>query len=519
MIKTNRFLKILTIILFIISIAFTATFIILTAINFLVDRYVLKIIMTVLLPIIISFFSIVYLQYFMSKTSINELKKENSYSFGVESYIYNTYFFTNRVKNILKKHKFRNSNAYIICFTATKQAVMHNAYRNSMVLQFLNLITRFLVDTFGDENAKNPFPFAYGYHRDSFLLFMFGDENSIKEKINVIENNLYQIAYDNQINIYVQPFFGVTKVEFENRNSLFIQIAQAANARNSSEKKYETISFFDSSDTNVIGKNDVDTLRSAIENEELVVFYQPKYSLTHKKFISSEALVRWDSKEHGLIMPSVFIEMAEQSGLIHMIDKYVLEHVCRDLRENKNKGRDVLPVSVNFSVQEFYDTNFIDELTFVCDKYNISHDLIEIEVTESTSQTNSFMSSAIIGRLKKLNFRVLMDDFGTGFSNIENLMLLPFDAVKLDRSYIVRIVNDNKSRDFVKFLISLCKTNNLEVIAEGVDDENQVRILKQFGCNTIQGYYFSKPIRKEEYDVFLLTANSPFGKTVRKDIK
>ena len=142
------------------------------------------------------------------------------------------------------------------------------------------------------------------------------------------------------------------------------------------------------------------------------------------------------------------------------------------------------------------------------DKYQINPSYIEIEITEATSQANTFMSVNIIKKLREAGIRVLMDDFGVGFSNIGNLRKIPFDAIKIDKSFIDDIATDLKSRAIVKFLIELCLANDLEVIAEGVDDKDQVEILKKLKCNTIQGFYYSKPLPQKEYEKFLLS--NPF---------
>ena len=164
----------------------------------------------------------------------------------------------------------------------------------------------------------------------------------------------------------------------------------------------------------------------------------------------------------------------------------------------------MLPVSVNFSLYEFYSPTFLDTIVSIREEYNVPSNLIEIEITEATSQANSFLSISIIKKLKERGIRVLMDDFGVGFSNLANLKKIPFDAIKIDKSFIDDIVDDVKAREIVKFLINLCKTNELEVIAEGVDNREQLEILKKIRCDTIQGFYYSQPLTKKDYEMFLV---------------
>ena len=152
--------------------------------------------------------------------------------------------------------------------------------------------------------------------------------------------------------------------------------------------------------------------------------------------------------------------------------------------------------------------NFLDSVISTIEKHDINPSLIEIEITESTSQTNTFMASSVIRKLRDHGIRVLMDDFGVGFSNIGNLRKMPFDAVKIDKSFIDNIESDKKASAIVKFLIELCQANELEVIAEGVDNKDQVEVLKKAKCDTIQGFYYSRPIPKAEYEKFLIS--NPF---------
>ena len=170
----------------------------------------------------------------------------------------------------------------------------------------------------------------------------------------------------------------------------------------------------------------------------------------------------------------------------------------------------MLPVSVNFSLYEFYSANFLDTIISILEEYNVPSNLIEIEITEATSQANSFLSISIIKKLKEKGIRVLMDDFGVGFSNLSNMKKIPFDAIKIDKSFIDDITYDEKAREIVRFLINLCKVNEMEVIAEGVDKKEQLELLRRLRCDTIQGFYYSQPLAKSDYEKFLV--NNPFEK-------
>lgn len=253
----------------------------------------------------------------------------------------------------------------------------------------------------------------------------------------------------------------------------------------------------------------------AIENEEFVVYYQPKFNLKEKKFVSAEALIRWNSPEYGLLNPGQFISKAEASGLSNELDKFVLVQVCKDLQDSIKRGRRVVPVSLNFSLFEFFHMNFITTIEETLEKYKIPANLIEIEILERTSQSNPFLAISIIKKLKEKGIRVLMDDFGIGYSNISYLSKIPFDTIKIDQSYIKDIEKDEKARNVIKCIIDLGKLNGLEVIAEGVDNEAQVKILEGFGCDTIQGFYYSKAIKRSEFSQLLIS--NPFEKNPKDE--
>ena len=152
----------------------------------------------------------------------------------------------------------------------------------------------------------------------------------------------------------------------------------------------------------------------------------------------------------------------------------------------------------------FYNHGFIDDLVNIMEKYNVPPTLIEIEITEQTTNANNFIANSILKRIKELGIRILMDDFGIGYSNIMNIRKSPIDVIKIDKSFIDDIVIDAKTRSIVQFLIQLCKVNGMESIAEGVNDAKQVAILRKLQCDTIQGYYYSKPLNRNDFEKLLL---------------
>ena len=462
-----------------------------------------------MIPLSLILFVYFFNRYMSIYTALKTLKNENLYNLGEETTFFGLQAFTMRVAALSGIRKLAKRKQYLIALTAANLVTMQNANRDDAVTLLNAKIAKYLDKTllYRSNTKKKRNDIVFCFSRGSFLIYLFtNDEHDIRKIVDDISAEIFRIAEINQVHIYVQPFFGVT--EIENNIGILEAIENAGIARNVSERNFETLTFYHDSFRKRSSKEDIDEINDALANNEFVVHYQPKFHLASRRFISSEALVRWDSKKHGLLPPSKFIPIVEAAGLIHEIDTFVFKRVCEDLNEAKRKGRRILPVSINFSLYEFYSSEFLNSILNILERYNINPSYIEIEITEATSRANAFTAISIIKKLRDKGIRVLMDDFGVGFSNIGNLRKIPFDAVKIDKSFIDDITTDLKSRAIVKFLIELCQANDLEVIAEGVDDKEQVEILKKLKCNTIQGFYYSKALPYKEYEKFLL--NNPF---------
>ena len=442
---------------------------------------------------------------------ISSLYSENRYNLSRESLFFNYPLFEKRITKLIKQHK--KPGTYILSFTASKRAVTRNLYRNSTVTQLNGFISDYLTALFSKNAKYDQKDFAFCYYHGQFVIYTYLPLNQLQEIISLIQKEIYAIVARNDIKVYALPYFGVAEVKPS--LSLFECLDNALTARDFSEKHFEPETFYSDDLRKDASLSEIEELRDAIQNNELVVYYQPKFHLETKKFIGSEALVRWDSPRYGLLSPARFLDRAEISGLIHEIDMYVFKRVCEDLASIRRKGDRLLPVSVNFSMYEFYSPEFFTNINDIIHKTGVSANLIEIEVTETTAQANPFMTTSILKKLKEHGFRILMDDFGLGFSNLGNLNRMEFDTVKIDKSFIDGLITDVKSKEIVKFLIALCHTNNMDVIAEGVDKVEQVEILKRVKCDTIQGFYYSKPLPLSDY--LALLENNQFEKKEEVD--
>lgn len=239
-------------------------------------------------------------------------------------------------------------------------------------------------------------------------------------------------------------------------------------------------------------------MEKAIENQEFRVYYQPKFDSATCEPVGAEALVRWYNDEIGMIYPNEFIPVFESNGFIATLDKYMFEHVCIDIRKWLDEGCVVVPVSVNLSQQQLYNTRFIEEYKEILAKYNISAEYVQLELTETTLFTEASILDDIIDELHSVGFKILMDDFGTGYSSLNMLKNVDVDILKLDKSFVDDI-GDPKGDIVVSTIVSLGQLFNMKIVAEGVETKEQYEFLRDIFCDEIQGYYFSRPISSEEY--------------------
>ncbi|MGH1370892.1 MAG: EAL domain-containing protein [Cellvibrionaceae bacterium] len=246
----------------------------------------------------------------------------------------------------------------------------------------------------------------------------------------------------------------------------------------------------DMSNQRLVVQND---LQSAIENGELEVFYQPKVDSTTGLASGCEALVRWHHPQEGFLSPDEFIPFAEENGLIKPLDHYVIRNVCQKIAKWKEQGLVSVPVAVNLSGLHFQNEEILEILDSSLSDSNISSDMLEIELTEAILIDDPDRALNILKKIRAMNIKVSLDDFGTGYSSLSYLRSLPIDIVKLDKSFIDRIAKNRKDLAITRGIVTLAKSLDLGVVAEGVESEEQLALLIEMGCEHVQGFYFSKP--------------------------
>lgn len=241
-------------------------------------------------------------------------------------------------------------------------------------------------------------------------------------------------------------------------------------------------------------------LQQALQNGNITYYLQPKCDNRSGKIVGAEALVRWVDPEKGIISPGVFIPVLEKTGLISKIDVYVWEAVCRDMRSWIDQGKTPLPISVNLSRKDIYIVNSVEVLKNLTQKYRLDPGLLDIEITESAYAENDSQTEKLLTDLRRAGFKTSMDDFGSGYSSLNMLKDVNVDLLKIDM-YFLKLDEHSylKGVSIIETIINMARVLEIPVLAEGVEDEQQVRMLQEIGCNYVQGYYYYRPMPWEDF--------------------
>ena len=243
-----------------------------------------------------------------------------------------------------------------------------------------------------------------------------------------------------------------------------------------------------------------DAMEPALAQGQFLVYLQPKYSLTEHSMAGAEALVRWIHPQWGSISPGEFIPLFEKNGFIPKLDRYVWEQVCALLRDWKQQGRPLLPISVNVSRADVYQGNLVETLPALTRKYGVDPAYLHLEITESAYAENTVQIISTLEQLRNLGFTIEMDDFGSGYSSLNMLSQMKLDILKLEMKFIQNEITKPQEQSILKDIISMAHRMHLSVVAEGVESLDQVQRLRTVGCDYVQGYFFAKPMPVPEFE-------------------
>lgn len=254
-------------------------------------------------------------------------------------------------------------------------------------------------------------------------------------------------------------------------------------------------------------QNEIDQIiNRALQEKYLQMYYQPIYSIKEKKFTSCEALIRLIDPEFGIVSPGVFIPASEKSGAIHQIGDFVIDEVCNFIDKNNMKDMGVHYVEINLSVAQCVEPNLCDKFNRILGKYNLSHDSINVEITETAVDSDHDITIENIEKMSEQGYSFSLDDYGTGYSNVQRLATLPLDIVKLDKSFVDEMDDPNMYKVIVN-TVNMLKKLNKKILVEGVETRENFEIFERLGCDYIQGFYFSRPLPAKDYIKFVKEKN------------
>lgn len=281
-----------------------------------------------------------------------------------------------------------------------------------------------------------------------------------------------------------------------------LAIDQANIARKDIQESHKSIYLFfnESMKSTLVKQKEIeDIMDEALLNEEFLVYYQPKFNLSTDKICGAEALVRWKRPEIGLIPPNEFIPIFENNEFIVELDFYMLRKVCIQLRKLLDRDKELFPISVNFSPVHLRDQDFVLKITNIVDSCHVPRHLIEVELTENALVEDNAYLLATLNTLHELGFRLSMDDFGSGYSSLNLLRILPFDVIKLDKEFFHHGSTTDREQIIISHVIRMLKDLNMQIVSEGVETQEQAQFLKDLECNIAQGFLYERPLPADEF--------------------
>lgn len=337
---------------------------------------------------------------------------------------------------------------------------------------------------------------------DRFVIYSRGDDQKkVINQIQQLEKTLCSLSEKLKVPKLI-PYFGITRWNPECK--VEEAYSEANFARNQiKERKDISYQFYSHEDTLKMleEKQMEDEFMHSLQNNRFEVWYQPKYDPATNELVGAEGLVRWRDAEGNIIPPGKFIPLFERDGLIKVLDEYVFRQVCMQQLNWKGGGKDIVPVSINLSRASLYFDTVVNRYQSIASEIGIETNLVPIEITESAAIDNDNIKG-LADKFHRNGFPLLVDDFGSGYSSLATLNMKCFDVLKIDKS-LIDYIGDFSGERLLEHTITLAKELGLYVTAEGVESEDQVDFLKDMKCDSIQGYYYSRPLPKDEFGKLL----------------
>lgn len=399
-----------------------------------------------------------------------------------------------------KAKKYENTEGYVIALDISEFKLVNNVCGNASGDEVLKVIWDVILANCNDNEQ------AARVNADRFVIFWIESSKKtvtyrIEKLINEIEGISEQLSVPR-----LYPVIGIRAVEkLDDADKRYGEALRAkALVKNRRDRHY---AFYDEIDYDTIVENKKleNGFEKALADKKFEVWYQPKFNSHTGKIVGSEALIRWRADDGSLISPGRFIPLFEKNGNIIRLDEYVFREVCRQQKEWQKEGIQILPVSVNISRFSLYYSNVVEKYERIINYYDVDHKYVQIEITESAIIENTVIVE-LIQKFHDAGFDILLDDFGSGYSSLAFLNQMPFDTIKLDKSLVDYVGNENGEK-LLKFIVQLVQSLGMKITAEGVEYKEQLDFLENLNCDDIQGFYFSKPLMLADFSAKLTENN------------
>ncbi|MEG0830208.1 MAG: EAL domain-containing protein [Anaerovoracaceae bacterium] len=445
----------------------------------------------ILTLMLLMFFAWVYIDHVQQKSK-KQLEKLAYYDSLTE--IPNQNLFEKEARHILNTRP--GDYAYII-LNVNKFKIVNDLFGFSRGDKLLQHIAKAISEETGKVEISARFD-ADNFH----ILSVYSGKEELEKRMLAVADRIDKFHFDKEVSHKLSVGFGVYLIEDKE-----IPIGQMGDKARMALSKIKGIhshtTYFYNDDiiSKFIADQEIEnTMQDALLDGEMKLYFQPKCSTKTHKILSAEALVRWEHPDKGIIMPDSFIPLFEKNGFILKLDMYMMETVCKKIREWQEKEIRVFPISVNQSRACLYQSGYVQKLVEILNKYNVSPSLIEVEITERAFFEDEMKLIKIIDQLHSFGFKVAMDDFGAGYSSLNMLQDVLVDVLKIDKNFFSESINSKRGKTIVRNVVSMANDLNIEVVAEGIETKEQLNFLKEIHCSSVQGYYFSKPISAKLFE-------------------
>ena len=474
-------------------------------------------VMTVIFLLIILVLSLIYYTRRLIRTK-RQLESQNEERHDLYEQIYNS-------EEELKKLVYFDSLTKLPNRIALTNDIQEHVKQQESITAALMIIDidnfKYINDTlghhFGDEflieiakiflNLSSQSIRVYRIGGDEFAFLVTASMPQIEMAAQEIMNCFHKPIYMDKIKIHTTLSMGIAVYPFAGKTvQQLLKNSDIAMYEAKQRGKERYVFFDDVMNYRIIEKTKIENnLQFALDNKEFMLYFQPQYKTSNDKISGFEALIRWKSRELGMVPPNDFIKIAEESQKIVAIGKWVFVNSCDFASKLIKRGYKDIKVSVNISIVQLIQDDFTDFILATIESKNLDFKLIELEITETVLIRSVQEAYTKLETLRSKGVSISLDDFGTGYSSLSYLQNLPITTLKIDRTFVEDITKNTITENLASFIISMAHKLNLEVIAEGVETKLQLDTLKKYNCDKVQGYYYSKPVPEEQ--AFLLLEN------------